>query len=258
MDMMIFGLVILLAFFGGIGFLVWLDHKGKLRQREMEQAERIKSMELGQELPDIALAWAKADLAQTRAAAAIGILVPLILVGAMVGLTVLVLHWTEPRYQMPLLIILWGIGGVVSLVTALVSLSALRRSDHTESEGEAEESDEEGEEESGEEESDEEWEESDEEESDEEAEPAHEILSVKELLEYLREKDWNVEPETLKTLLPYLQQMHERELIHAERMKAIEYGQSLSQAAPGKDPMETAFTRAPNDGGNAAGKGWAP
>jgi hypothetical protein len=232
----------------------------------MEQAERIKSMELGQELPDVALSWAKADLARTRAAVSIGILVPLILVGAMVGLTVLILHQVEAGHHVPLLSILWGIGGGVSLVTALVSLSALHRSNDTssevsdeeatEEESYEEESDEEGDEESDEEESDEEGEESDEEESNEEAESTHEILSLRELLDSLGKTNW--QPDELKMLLPYLQQMHERELIHAERMKAIEFGQPLTEAAPGKDNTETAFTRIDHEGGNAAGKGWAP
>jgi hypothetical protein len=250
MDMMVIGFapaVGILALFGGIGFLVWLDHKGKLRQREMEQAERMKMLELGQELPDVTLAWHKTEVARTRAAAGIGILVPLVFIGAMVGLTILILDRATVGHQLPLLAILWGIGGGVSLVTALVSLSALHRSEDSGSEGEAEESDEEGEEESDEEESDEE-----EEESDEEAEP----ISVRGLLDSVENNVYDAEQ--LKTLMPYLQQMHERELIHAERMKAIEYGQSVSQAAPGMSPTETAFTSVPNDGGNAAGKGWAP
>jgi hypothetical protein len=117
----------MLGFFGGIGLLVWLDKRGKAHERELIHKERIKALEEGRTLPDAeeAHAWAAASRAWAAGMTASAIVLGL--GGIAVGATALVFQHATPGQQLPMVAIVWGVCGVVSLVVAVVSLSLLFR-----------------------------------------------------------------------------------------------------------------------------------
>jgi hypothetical protein len=127
-----------LGFFGGIALLVWAGNKGEaekkklqheqdLKQREMEHAERLKALELGQTLPDGEVARAHAERSRFRAAGLVAVLVPLAMGGAAVGSTPIILnHSWEGSFQ-GVLYAVWGVCGLVSLVTVVNCISVLNR-----------------------------------------------------------------------------------------------------------------------------------
>jgi hypothetical protein len=130
-----------LGFFGGIALLIWagnkgeaekkrLEHERELKQREMVHAERLKALELGQTLPDAEVARAQAERARYRAAGAIAVLVPLFLGGAGVGTTPILLNhtWGEAHLN-GVLYTVWGVCGLVSLVTVTNCIGVLNRRD---------------------------------------------------------------------------------------------------------------------------------
>ena len=94
------------------------------RKQDQAHAERMKALELGQ-LPDVLRA--SAEMSRTRAAATVGVLVPLMMAGAAAGGTALVLAQNGLRWELTALCVIWGVCGVVSLVTVTCSLGALRR-----------------------------------------------------------------------------------------------------------------------------------
>lgn len=120
-----------LVFFGGIGFLVWLDYRGKAKQRAIEHIERMKSLEVGLPLPDAEVANAEADRSRSRAAGTIGFAVPFVMSGAALAATLIMINYSyEPvieRLMLPLLCTIWGVCGLVSLVVPVVCASALFR-----------------------------------------------------------------------------------------------------------------------------------
>src|SRR5437762_2680342 len=115
-----------LAFFGGIALMQWVDQRGKTTQRQLEHAERLRALELGQELPDAAVARAAATSSRARAAASVGVLVPAFVLGSGVGATALILVTASANIHLPLLCVIWGVCGLVSLVAVSSSLSALK------------------------------------------------------------------------------------------------------------------------------------
>src|SRR5262245_37163315 len=124
-----------LAFFGGIALCMWVDQRGKWRQRELESAERIKALEHGQTLPDAEIARAEAEKSRARAAGTIGVLVPLFTLAASVGTTAVVLEFQRHRDNpfipgsgsSPAVITIWVVCGVIVTSTAIMSLRSLRR-----------------------------------------------------------------------------------------------------------------------------------
>jgi hypothetical protein len=118
-----------LAFFGGIALLMWVSYKGEAQKREYEHAERMKALELGQTLPDADIARANADGSRARAAGTIGTLVPLATVAAAIGATALVVLNSQEYFssRVPMLGIIWGVSGLVSVVTVVCSVSVLHR-----------------------------------------------------------------------------------------------------------------------------------
>jgi hypothetical protein len=116
-----------LAFFGGIGLLMWIDQRGKARQRELEHTERMKALELGHTLPDAEVARAQADGSRTTAAALVATFVSLILMAAASGATALVLYLADPRYQLALLCTIWGVCGLSTFIIVLECLHVMRR-----------------------------------------------------------------------------------------------------------------------------------
>ena len=117
------------AFFGGIALIQWVTSKGEAQKRQLEHDLRLKALELGQPLPDADIARANAERTRAAAAATVGTLVPLFLIGAAVGATVLVLHFTteDPHARGGMLTAIWIVCGVVCLVTVIKALNALGR-----------------------------------------------------------------------------------------------------------------------------------
>jgi alkylation response protein AidB-like acyl-CoA dehydrogenase len=96
-------LVGIVAFVVGLAGVVWLNHVGKMRQRRLEQAERLR-----------AIAW-------------VGLGVPAVLAGGATVGTLLVLANTDPRLHIPVLCTIWGSIAIPSLVAAAMSLGILAR-----------------------------------------------------------------------------------------------------------------------------------
>jgi uncharacterized membrane protein YbhN (UPF0104 family) len=117
----------LLSLFGGIGLLMWIDHRSKIREKEHAHAERMKALEVGQPLPDADVARSGADASRAWAAALTAILVSLGMAGAAVGATALVFRMGDAHVHLPLVCVVWGVCGLVSLITVTGGLDAMRR-----------------------------------------------------------------------------------------------------------------------------------
>lgn len=117
------------AFFGGIGFLMWLDARGKQKQRELEHTERMKALEMGQPLPDADIAQSNAVRARAWALGAIGVFVPFIMVCAAIVATVLSHNYLDPIVSPAMLLAIqctaWGVCGLVSLVIPLACIGSI-------------------------------------------------------------------------------------------------------------------------------------
>jgi hypothetical protein len=114
------------VFFGGIALVMWIDSKGKAHERELAHAERLKALETGQTLPDAEVARARAESSRAWAAALTAILVALGMTGAAVGSTAMVFRHTDPAKHLPLVAVVWGVCGLVSLVTVILGLVMVR------------------------------------------------------------------------------------------------------------------------------------
>jgi hypothetical protein len=96
------------------------------RRKEQQHLERMKSLELGLPLPDAEIARAKAESNRSSVTGAIGILVPLAAMCGAAGTTALLLAKEHPvSFQLPLLCTVWGVCGLISVVTVVLSLIAL-------------------------------------------------------------------------------------------------------------------------------------
>lgn len=119
-----------IIFFGGIALLMWVDQRGKFRQRDLEHAERMKALEVGQPLPDTDIARAKADATRAGVAGLIGIFVPFFMASAATITTCVTIGTTTgpwDRSSTALLIVVWLVSGLISLLSVVLSLAALRR-----------------------------------------------------------------------------------------------------------------------------------
>jgi hypothetical protein len=119
-----------IIFFGGIALLMWVDQRGKLRQRDLDHAERMKALEVGQPLPDADVARAKADSTRAAVAGVIGVFVPLFMAAAATVTTCVTIAQANvpwERSSTSLLIVVWIVSGLISLVTVVLSLIAVRR-----------------------------------------------------------------------------------------------------------------------------------
>src|SRR5262249_33500738 len=107
----------------------------ELKKKELEHAQRMEALRHGQALPDTG-EIAKAQSA-IRAAGAIGVLVPLALIGAVVLASVLILNLPDnPTISLfgavsdlrsALFAVAWGVAGVVCLLTVMGCLRTVRR-----------------------------------------------------------------------------------------------------------------------------------
>jgi ABC-type nickel/cobalt efflux system permease component RcnA len=112
------------------------EHAHLERIRTLEHTERLRALELGQPLPDPAAA--ERGRSAIRAAAGIGIVVSLMLTAAAAGLSaILLLLVASSRevivfgvvtdLQVALFIVLWGVCGLVTLVTVWACLRTVRK-----------------------------------------------------------------------------------------------------------------------------------
>jgi hypothetical protein len=127
MALLLGGLAVLILVF--FGFWVRHHYKQAARKAEQQHHERMKLLDLGLPLPDADLARAQSEQSRVNTAGAIGVLVPLFMAGAAVGVTALIVTRpdTPVNFQLPLLCTVWGVVGLVSLVTVILSLAAIRR-----------------------------------------------------------------------------------------------------------------------------------
>jgi hypothetical protein len=100
----------------------------RLRKMEIEHAERMKLIETGQPLPEVAIARAKAasvqasmDAAKANVRAIFGALGPAAVFGVTTGITAIILHGADKSNHLVMLLILWPCAATVclALVTAL-------------------------------------------------------------------------------------------------------------------------------------------
>lgn len=109
----------LAVLFGGVVACVRFDQKGKTRRRELEHNERMRAIELGRPLDDAAVA-------RFRALGAVGVAVPVTSLSAAVigGSFVLVIQ--DSVLRLLALAVVWGVCGLVCMVTLPVVLARLR------------------------------------------------------------------------------------------------------------------------------------
>ncbi len=106
--------------------------KADALEQERRHKERLRALELGFPLPEAELAHAQADGRRAVAAGIVGFFVPLGLGGLAVGATAIILdhlpaYNLDPMHLPPVLYALWGVVGLVSIVTVTMCLLALRR-----------------------------------------------------------------------------------------------------------------------------------
>ena len=116
-----------LAFFGGIGLLMWIDYKGKAREKELAHAERLKALETGQALPDAEVARSGAEASRAWAAGLTTVTIVLGMAGAAVGATAMVFTNAAPSIHLPLSCVVWGVCGAVGLTTVSLGFAAMRQ-----------------------------------------------------------------------------------------------------------------------------------
>lgn len=129
------GAIGVLSLFGGIGLLMWIDYRSKIREKEYAHTERMKALESGQTLPDADIARSQADASRAWAAGLTALLVPLGMAGSAVGATALIIQLAAPSVHLPLVCVIWGVCGLVSLVAINVGFHAMRRRERSEERG---------------------------------------------------------------------------------------------------------------------------
>ena len=95
-------------------------------KKQMEHQERMKALELGQMLPDAALARARADAARSRTAGVVAFLGLLVPAGTALAVTYMVSQSSQ-RFHSDLLGGIWLGCGIIALLSILGSLRVLRR-----------------------------------------------------------------------------------------------------------------------------------
>jgi hypothetical protein len=117
-----------------------IAHSAKLKadaeENKRKHVERLKALELGQPLSDVEIAKAQAENSRAWAAGTVGLLVvPGVLIVALIA-TVTLLSWQSymlgsesPSFDLrnvpPILYAIWGICGLVSMITAIMSMTAV-------------------------------------------------------------------------------------------------------------------------------------
>jgi hypothetical protein len=114
--------------FPALAFVFWLILKQSAQEQALKHTERLKALELGQPLPDAEIAQLQAENEQLTAqfnavnnrlstVTFLALAVPLIMMGAAVGGTALVLHQAAASLHLPLICTAWGVCGIVSVVS---------------------------------------------------------------------------------------------------------------------------------------------
>src|SRR5262245_2852426 len=115
-----FSMVASLGGTAAVCFLGYLWYRHEAGKREQTHAERLRALESGQPLPD-------ADIARALAVGFIATLVPVASCGAAVGATAMVFHTTNAWMHLPMGAVIGCISGAVSIVTVVISWTAMRR-----------------------------------------------------------------------------------------------------------------------------------
>jgi hypothetical protein len=94
----------------------------RLRKMEIEHAERMKLIETGQPLPEVAIARAKAaqvqasmDAAKANVRAIFSALGPAAVFGVTTGITAIILHEADKSNHLMMMLILWPCAAIVCL-----------------------------------------------------------------------------------------------------------------------------------------------
>ncbi|MBY0527640.1 MAG: hypothetical protein K2R98_29855 [Gemmataceae bacterium] len=107
-------------------FLAYLYYRYESRQRELQHTERMRALESGHPVPDGEIAQASADTNRAWAIGLVALLVPAIMAGAALWGTAMVFnHGENPSIHLPLTCVIWGVSGLVSLVTVATGLGVL-------------------------------------------------------------------------------------------------------------------------------------
>lgn len=114
-------IVVVSVVFAGIGVLVWLDQRGKTVRRELENQERMLALERGLPLDDAAIT-------RYRTLGAIALTVPIVAFVVALTTTSLMFAFKE-QYDWPwwLLTVIWGVAGIVSVVTVATTVGRMDR-----------------------------------------------------------------------------------------------------------------------------------
>ena len=102
------------------------------REAAFKHTERMKALETGQPVPEVETAWAGTENARVQGAAFVGIFVTMSLIGGACVATWLVLNHVyaqavEPAWIALVLYVIWGVSGLVSLVTVTLSFASIMR-----------------------------------------------------------------------------------------------------------------------------------
>jgi hypothetical protein len=99
-----------------------LTPEERIRKMEIEHAERMKLIETGQPLPEVAIARAKAasvqasmDAAKSNVRAIFSAIGPAAVLGVTTGITAIILHGADKANHLVLLLILWPCSAIVCL-----------------------------------------------------------------------------------------------------------------------------------------------
>jgi hypothetical protein len=99
-----------------------LTPEERIRKMEIEHAERMKLIETGQPLPEVAIARAKTaqvqatlEAVKSNVRAIFGAVGPAAVLGVTTGITAIVLHGASPTNHLVLLLILWPCSAIVCL-----------------------------------------------------------------------------------------------------------------------------------------------
>jgi hypothetical protein len=138
---------------GAVGFFGWLtasvlsNARSEAQKRQLDHEARMKALELGKPLPEsietenekraaaanasaaaqaLVEAQARPYVSRSRAAGTIGTLVPLAMAGAAAGTTAMIFNATfGPEWRIASLGIVWGVCGLVCLVTMALVFAVL-------------------------------------------------------------------------------------------------------------------------------------
>ena len=110
-----------IIFFGGIALCVRFDQQGKTKRRKLEHAERMRAIELGRPLNDVAVA-------RYQALGAVGVAAPIASLSAAAIGSCFALMFDAPEWRFATVAVVWVVCGAVCLAALPVGFLRLRES----------------------------------------------------------------------------------------------------------------------------------